>query len=206
MPTDRYHHGNLAVALLEAGVNAARTGGPAALQLRDLAAAAGVSPSAVYRHFPDMAHLSAEVSRTAREALATSLLAAADAVPRERDEPGLAAIRRLHAIGRAYIQFAVREPHLFDTAFMTLSVPPACADNPSAWDVLCTALDDLVATGELEASRRHDAPLIAWSAVHGLSGVLLRAVLPAAYRPDEAIEATLVGVRDALRLRHPPAV
>jgi AcrR family transcriptional regulator len=204
MPADRYHHGNLHTALLEAGLNAARAGGPAALQLRDLAAASGVSPSAVYRHFPDMAHLSAEVSRSAREALARAMLAAAAKVAEEPGDIGIGAIRRLHAIGRAYIEFALREPQLFDTAFMSAGAPPSCADDPSAWDVLIGALDDLVANGELHPSRRHDAPLIAWSAVHGLSGVLVRAMLPPSYQSEEAIIATLAGVREALRVRHPP--
>jgi AcrR family transcriptional regulator len=204
MPADRYHHGNLHSALLRAGLNAARLGGPAALQLRDLAAASGVSPSAVYRHFPDMAHLSAEVSRTAREALANAMLSAAATVAEEPEDAGMGAIRRLHAIGRAYIEFAEREPQLFDTAFMAAGAAPSCADAPSAWGVLTAALDDLVNTGELQPSRRHDAALIAWSAVHGMSGVLVRAMLPAPYHPDEAINATLAGVRDALQLRHPP--
>ena len=204
MPVDRYHHGNLHSALLQAGLNAARVGGPAALQLRELAVASGVSPSAVYRHFPDMAHLSAEVSRSAREALATGMLSAAKTVVEDPTDAGMGAIRRLNAIGRAYIDFAEREPQLFDTAFMTAGAAPSCADDPSAWEVLNAALDALVETGELHASLRHEAPLIAWSAVHGMSGVLVRKMLPEPYRPDEAINATLAGVRDALHLRHPP--
>jgi AcrR family transcriptional regulator len=204
MPEHRYHHGNLRDALLQAGISAAKAGGPAALQLRDLAAAAGVSPSALYRHFPDMAHLSAEVSRSARESLARAMLDAAAGVVEEPDDPGIGAIRRLHAIGRAYIAFAESQPQFFDTAFMAVGAAASCADEPSAWGVLGRALDDLISTGELDASRRHHAPLIAWSAVHGMSGVLVRGMLPAPYRADEAIEATLVGVRVALGVRHPP--
>jgi AcrR family transcriptional regulator len=203
MAEHRYHHGNLHAALLQIGLSAAKTGGPAALQLRELAAAAGVSPSAVYRHFPDMAHLTAEVSRSARESLAAAMLGAASLVIEEPGDSGIGAIRRLHAIGRAYIAFAEREPQLFDTAFMASGAAPSCADDPSAWGVLEGALDDLVATGELDASRSYSAPLIAWSAVHGMSGVLVRGMLPGPYQAEEAIEATLRGVREALGLRHP---
>ncbi len=204
MTSARYHHGDLHAALLKAGLSAARTGGPAALQLRELASAVGVSPSAVYRHYADMAHLSAEVSRTAREALANRMLAAAEAVSEVPRDPGLAAIRRVEAIGRAYIEFAVAEPHLFDTAFMTAATTASCPDSPSAWDVLNDALDALVQAGELDVARRETAPLIAWSAVHGLSGVLVRQMLPPPHQPDAAVTATLAGVLDALNVRRPP--
>lgn len=204
MPGDRYHHGNLPTALVQAGLAAARSGGPAALQLRELAAAAGVSPSAVYRHFPDIAHLSAEVSREAREALAAAMLEAAAKVVEDPLDPGMGAIRRLDAIGRAYIRFAEQEPQLFDTAFMEAGAAPSAEDDPSAWGVLTEALDELVRVGELDPARRHDAALIAWSAVHGLSGILLRRMLLPPHLPADAVDATLAGVRSALMLRHPP--
>jgi AcrR family transcriptional regulator len=56
-----YHHGSLGPALIAAGLEAAREGGPSALTIRDLARRAGVSPAAAYRHFPDLDHLVAEV-------------------------------------------------------------------------------------------------------------------------------------------------
>jgi len=205
MASPRYHHGNLHAALLQAGLTASQAGGPAGLQLRELASAVGVSPSAVYRHFPDMAHLSAEVSRMAREALARRMLSAAAAVHEVTGDPGEGAIRRMQAIGRAYIEFAVSEPHLFDTAFMAAGAAPSCTANPSAWGVLNDALDALVQAGELPVARRESAPLIAWSAVHGLSGVLVRGMLPPPHQPSDAITTTLAGVLDALGVRQPKA-
>jgi len=203
MSNSRYHHGNLHTALLEAGLTASRSAGPAGLQLRELASAVGVSPSAVYRHFPDMAHLSAEVSRMARETLAKRMLSAAAAVPEVPGDLGESAIRRMQAIGRAYIDFALSEPHLFDTAFMAACAAPSCADDPSAWGVLNDALDALVQAGELPVARRDSAPLVAWSAVHGLSSVLVRGMLPPPHQPSGAITATLAGVLDALDVRQP---
>ena len=200
MTAPRYHHGNLRVALLEAGVRMAREGGPAVLQLRDLATAAGVTPSAVYRHFPDLAHLSADVSRLARQALAQAMLDAADAVPFS-EHPGTLAIRRFDAIGRAYVAFAVREPRLFDTAFQVAEAQPSCDDDPSAWDVLTNALDAMVQHGELAPEMRADAPMVAWSAVHGFAGVLVRQMLPPPHTTADATEAVHGGVRRALGLR-----
>jgi AcrR family transcriptional regulator len=200
MTVSRYHHGNLRLALLDAGLRTARLRGPNALQLRDLAATQGVSPSAVYRHFPDLAHLAADVSRLAREQLARHLMRAADAQPAD-STPGTRSIQRFGAIGRAYVDFAVREPHLFDTAFLVADAPPSCEDDPSAWAVLNEALDDLVATGELAASRRGDATMIAWSSVHGLAGILARGMLPPPHEAHHEIEATCRGTLRALGVR-----
>ncbi|MEX0342644.1 MAG: TetR/AcrR family transcriptional regulator, partial [Erythrobacter sp.] len=48
-----YHHGNLRDALLAAGLEALEGPEGKAPSLRELARAVGVSPTAVYRHFPD---------------------------------------------------------------------------------------------------------------------------------------------------------
>ncbi len=50
---DTYRHGDLSRALVEAGVELARAGGPAAVALRAATRRAGVSPNAAYRHFAD---------------------------------------------------------------------------------------------------------------------------------------------------------
>lgn len=200
MTAPRYHHGNLRTALLDAGLRTARSRGPNALQLRDLASTQGVSPSAVYRHFPDLAHLTADVARLAREHLARHLQRAAQAQP-SHGPPGTRAIQRFGAIGRAYVDFAVREPHLFDTAFLVADAPPSCEDDPSAWAVLNEALDDLVATGELAADRRADATMIAWSSVHGLAGILARGLRPLPHAADHEIDAVCRGTLRALGVR-----
>ena len=188
------------MALLDAGLRVAAAKGPMSLQIRDLAVGQGVSPSAVYRHFPDLAHLSAEVARLARERLAQAMLDAALAVPLHPDA-GLVAIRRFNEIGRAYVEFAVRESNLFDMAFQVPGAPPSCADDPSAWDVLNDALDALVAAGELSPDRRWDGPMIAWSAVHGLASIIVRRMMPSADAERAAVDAVLLGVRRALGLR-----
>ena len=57
-----YHHGDLHEALVIAGVEAARDAGPSAISIRLLAKEVGVSPTAAYRHFPSLEHLTAAVS------------------------------------------------------------------------------------------------------------------------------------------------
>ena len=46
-----YRHGDLRRALLEAGIELARQGGPEAVVLREATRRAGVVPNAAYRHF-----------------------------------------------------------------------------------------------------------------------------------------------------------
>jgi len=46
MERPNYHHGALEAALVEAAVEVAREEGPAALSVRSIAAAVGVSPAA----------------------------------------------------------------------------------------------------------------------------------------------------------------
>src|SRR3954454_5739272 len=61
--TRRYHHGNLRTALVDAGVELARTGGPNAVVLRAASREAGVSHNAVYRHFASQEDLLAAVAQ-----------------------------------------------------------------------------------------------------------------------------------------------
>ena len=192
-----YHHGNLRAALLDAGVELARRGGPGSLALRDLARAAGVSASAVYRHFPDADHLVAEVAGRARRELAAAMIAGRNAIPPSTPAASRA---RFEAIGEAYIRFAIREAPLFETAFMLVEAVPSEPEVPSAWQVLTDGLDELVAAGLLAPPRRDEAPLVAWGAVHGVASILARRVLPLDMDADEAIRLTLAAVAAGLGL------
>jgi AcrR family transcriptional regulator len=176
-----YHHGNLREALVQAGVELAREGGPNAVVLRAASRQAGVSHNAVYRHFAGQEDLLAAVALRCMSQLSLlmiermSLVTARDRVRR--------AGSRLDAIGRAYIDFARTEPGWFRTAFSSAQphptdgstgTPAADAESvPNPYDVLGTALDELVEVGALTPQRRVGAEYAAWSAVHGLSSLLL---------------------------------
>ncbi len=167
-----YHHGNLKPALIEAAVARARAAGPDAVSLRDVAHDVGVSPSAAYRHVRDRTHLMALVSQVARQELARTMIEGQDAVVATGD-PVADAIARFEACGRGYIDFATGSPELFRTAFLALDCAPDTADHPDPALVLSTGIDGLVEAGLLEPVRRTDAALIAWTAVHGLSALLV---------------------------------
>lgn len=170
-----YHHGALHSALVEASIALAREGGPDRVILREAARAAGVSHSAAYRHFADREALLAEVSRFARSELAVAM---ARRIHRTTDPR-----KRLRAVGTAYIDFALTQPGLFRTAFVShpatssSAAPPAAVVEP--FDILSQVLDEALAAGLVDPRRRRGAEVSVWSAVHGLATLLLDGPLPA---------------------------
>ena len=73
MPARAYHHGDLRAALIAEGLRAARSGGAAALGMRELTRAVGVTPNAAYRHFADRHALVLAVAVEAQERVAQAM-------------------------------------------------------------------------------------------------------------------------------------
>ncbi|WP_336031401.1 TetR-like C-terminal domain-containing protein [Geodermatophilus sp. FMUSA9-8] len=198
-----YHHGDLKAALVEAAVAAAREGGEAAVGLNRLAAGLGVSASAAYRHFPEgREDLLVAVGDVGRRRLAERLaarIADADADADADTAPGTAtaARRRFRASGRAYVEFVLDEPGLFQVANRHDRGRLPGADP---FGVLEACITDLVDTGVLDEDRRTDAAAAAWAAVHGLAVLLtegpLRRLPPD--RRERVLERTLDMVESGL--------
>ena len=169
--------GTVRAALVEAGVELARSGGPDAVVLREVTRMVGVVPNAAYRHFPDRDALLAAVRDAAIGQLARRMTQGMRRVRARRGTP-TGAQRRLGAVGQAYLEFARTEPGLFDTAFATLEHPLQSApnDEPGPFDLLKAALDELVEAGILEPARRPTVDYPIWATVHGLA-VLFRGPL-----------------------------
>lgn len=187
-----YHHGDLAAALLDAATALAREGGPQAVVLREAARSVGVSATAAYRHFANRDDLEAAVKQRALDELAATMRAALDALE-PSDDPVADAEARLHATGRAYIDFALSEPGLFRVAFDNRSFAIHAEVDPagdSAYGMLGAALDGLVEVGRMPPERRPLAETAAWATVHGLASLLLDGPLQALGRPErEAVIA-----------------
>ena len=174
-----YRHGDLRRALLEAGTELARGGGPEAVVLREATRRAGVAPSAAYRHFADRRALLDAVCSAAQAALAVAMEKELDGLPNGGD-PADAARARLRAVGAGYLRFAQAEPGLFRTAFSAsdnlrsaASLSRAGEGGLTPFQLLATALDGLVEAGMLPCERRPGAEFLAWSAVHGLAMLLI---------------------------------
>lgn len=163
-------------ALVAAGVELARSGGPDAVVLREVTRMVGVVPNAAYRHFADRDALLAAVRDQAVSELARRMADGMDQVRAGPHTPTGARLR-LRAVGRAYLEFARTEPGLFDTAFTVHEHPAADAsDHPLPLELLQAALDDLVTAGVLDPDRRPNIEYSVWATVHGLA-VLLRGPL-----------------------------
>ncbi len=200
---DTYHHGDLRQALLAAGIELARAGGPDAVVLREATRRVGVSPNAAYRHFSDREALLADVCDAAQAALATAIDDEFAAIP--EGDPAETARAQLRAVGTAYVRFALDEPGLFRTAF---SVPTDLAGaalptraGPSGrtpFELLTGALDAFVASGIMPPERRPQAEFLAWSSVHGLSMLLIDGPLRALPRAQaDAVTQRVIDMVEA---------
>lgn len=186
----RYHHGDLRRALLEAGLGHARTGGPDAVVLREVARACGVTVPAVYRHYANREDFLGALAMRCQAELAGRI----DGASGEATGEDL-----LRIIGVEYIRFAVAEPGWFATAF---SVPADLtqAGHPDAaasgartpFALVNLALDQMVEAGQVSPARREHAEVACWSNVHGLS--VLATAGPLRGLPVEAVEALAASV------------
>jgi AcrR family transcriptional regulator len=191
-----YHHGDLRQALISAGLDATRAGGPDALRLRDLTRSLGVSANAAYRHFDDRDALLDAVAAEIFARLGREMRTEPSA-----DEAGPpSAVRRLRSVGLAYIDFARREPGWFSVAFFGAGVEESLSAPPPPYTALIEALDDLVTEGLLGADRRTGAQWLCWSAVHGFAELVLHGplrALPAAdvdRLAERTVDAIIAGV------------
>jgi len=174
-----YRHGDLRRALVEAGLELARAGGPDAVVLRAATRRAGVVPNAAYRHFSNREALLRAVRAAAAAALAGAIEAELAALP-PVGEARAVARARLRAVGAAYLHFARTQTGLFRTAFHApreLDLAPGPEETGpgglTPLQLLGRTLDDLVAAGVLTPIRRDGAEVLAWSAVHGLAMLIV---------------------------------
>ncbi|HEY3148527.1 MAG TPA: TetR/AcrR family transcriptional regulator [Dongiaceae bacterium] len=159
------------------------------LTLRGLSRQVGVTAPSVYLHFPDLDHLLAAVVGRGFE----DLTRAAGGAVRERMDPA----EELRARCRAYCQFALHHPHLYQLMFQA-DLPVAIRNAPEAtpgrrsFENLVSAVRRCIDAGVAPA---HDDPFrlasLIWTAEHGL--VLARMSRPAfPWAPVDALVNEMV--------------
>ncbi|MBL1076733.1 TetR/AcrR family transcriptional regulator [Nocardia sp. 2] len=165
---DRYHHGALREELLRASLHLIETEGLAAVSLRKVARAAGVSPGAPYHHFADRSALLAALSSRGFELLRDRLAAActsADTI-----------MGTMIAMADAYVRFAREQPAYFRLMFRPeLSQPEKNPETEHAGDAAFAVLEDAVAeaihAGALPAAEADTLIMAWWAMAHGLASL-----------------------------------
>lgn len=174
--TDRYHHGDLRRALIEAAVEALAESGPSALSLRAVAKRAGVSHAAPAHHFGDKAGLLTAVAAEGYDRFA-------DALERAWEATG-----DFIEVGVAYVRFAIDNKAYFETMFRPELLHEDDPDLARAEARSTAAL--IRGAGEPKPGPDGEAPafnagaLGAWSLVHGFAGLLMGGNFPPAVVAD----------------------
>jgi AcrR family transcriptional regulator len=159
-----YHHGDLRNALLSCALRLIKRKGIGAVSLRIIAAQAGVSASAIYRHFASKEDLLASLAAEGFMSLSSAFTATL-AAHRDRSPP-----ERLKALGEAYIAFGLDRPEHYQLMF---GASVNSRRHSGLEDAAARSFNQLVeavaACFEPNASQRTilAAALSAWSLVHG---------------------------------------
>ncbi len=106
----KYHHGDLREALLEAIRQLIERDGPDGFSIAEACRMAGVSTAAPYKHFKDRDDI---LRGIVMDGMARLFTAMSEAV--ENNAPGTN--ERIEALGRAYVNFARKEPGIFRMMF-----------------------------------------------------------------------------------------
>jgi AcrR family transcriptional regulator len=166
-----YHHGDLRETLMQAALESIEAHGTEQLSLRALARQAGVSPTAPYRHFPSKRCLLAALITRGFGDLERSVRLASEAAP---DDPG----ERLLAAGLGYVAFALEHPTCYHLMFSTVlgdfsDYQELQKAAERSYAVVLAIIEQLLARPGAPELSVAEAGGVCWTAVHGLSSLLL---------------------------------
>jgi AcrR family transcriptional regulator len=203
-----YHHGDLRRTLIAAALAMVTEEQDWTFSLREVARRAGVSPSAPYNHFTDKRELLTEVAVSGFQRLRDGLaLAVADL----RGAPDA-----FVACLGAYVRLGTENPALYRlmfgpelTAYKGAERPPmmvTAGDEGKA--VLSRIIDDGARSGDFPSSLAEKGLLalstfVAWSAVHGLTMLVIDNLTGKHVSARAGIEAAIQTQLDGLRHRTP---
>jgi AcrR family transcriptional regulator len=139
--------------------------GSAAVSMRRVADAVGITPMAIYRHFPNREALLHQVTTDSFNAIAQ------DWSGKATDADVGKQLLRMH---EAYLDYALAQPHVFDHAF-GVSRPDArrfpddfrARRSPTA-TLVADALSDGMREGVLRKDDVWDVGMALWAQAHGL--------------------------------------
>lgn len=185
-----YHHGDLRSSLLEAATTLIAEGGVAALSMRKLADAVGVSRTAPYHHFTDKHALLSALAEDGFKAYEQSLRVAMNA-PRNHDD-------KLLCFARCYLDFAQAHPETYNLMFghsVWQSGAPTDALKTQAYGCFRRYVErvsdwqrDGLVCDQIDPLRFAQ---VSWSTLHGLARLLIDGIYVDLQHLDELLELAM---------------
>lgn len=159
-----YHVGNLRAQLLEEARALLELGGLSQLNLRALAARAGIAPGSVYHHYASKQALLAGLAAAGFGELEATLRAAAGAE-----------VLPIRTCAQAYFAFARAQPALYALMFdpPVLSDPEVDAARTRAFEVLEDAIAAAPSQSDRDRRTIHQIALAVWACGHGAASMTL---------------------------------
>lgn len=200
-----YHHGDLRQALIDAGLAIVTEEQNWGFSLREVARRAGVSHNAPYNHFAEKRDLLDAVAAVGFDKLQAVMVSALEG----SNEADI----RILALARAYVSFAVGNPALYRLMFGPElagqdGARPALTEAAGAGAkaillgvVVQGAKDGVFAVSAEDENAIALAALFTWSAVHGLSMLIVDGKAGTTVGTDLLASGILTIVLEGLRRR-----
>ncbi len=145
--------------------------GVAHVTMRRIAAAVGVSPTALYMHFTDKDAILLAIAQDTFSDLVERLQAA--------PEPNAPPLDRLRAGLRAYAAFGLARPDEYRLTLMTRFLPPRAEKSrvlpvaDQSFAILQGTVIDLMRAGQFRPGNADQVAELIWATMHGVTALLL---------------------------------
>ncbi|TGN13701.1 TetR/AcrR family transcriptional regulator [Leptospira ilyithenensis] len=172
MKKANYHHGDLRNSIFKSCHKLLQKKKPQEISLRTVADMAGVSHTAIYRHFKDKDELLEVMASYGFDRLARSQKKAFDQASNPK--------KGFVLLGLAYIKFALVNPNYYRLMFQTKTVNPSQELKRSkirSYSVLLGSCKTYLESKNKNTNHREYA-IMAWSLVHGYSNLLIETDFP----------------------------
>ena len=190
-----YHHGDLRRVLIDAALQLVNEGGADAVNVREAARRAGVSPGAPFRHFPSRDALIQAVAEEAQRRFRAEIEQALADAP--ADDP----LGRFRRIGLAYLRWAMRNPTHFEIIssrrlFDHDNADAVSRDNAALIDLTERTLAEAFAAGQLRSADLKRVQIAGRALVYGFARMNIDGHFPRWGVADADVESTAAAILD----------